>query len=462
MFIRSIYKSVRRIYGRLMARYLDGPRCYVRRQHGDVYRSPAIASFWWILACGTRFFSLPALFILPLGSIFLLHSIMMPEAKLRQFIIILLALLFCDFVLGWIFRPKLSIRRKLPQRACAGQPFVISYQVQNLRRLPALNLLLDPGLGLQHLHCWQAAALNMLSGKTSKNVEAVFSIRRRGKYYISQCGAQSDFPFVVTRHYRSKKTNDCLLVHPQRHKLREINLPLSMKFQRGDLQRVMKVSEAMEFQGCRDFQDGDNPRYIHWQSSAKKGSLVVREFQDEFMSRSALILDSNPVKPTQKFSVRQLCKQAWKFTKGEGHLWPDHIVPELEAALSLCASIAEYMLQSEFLIDLFAAGKQVRRLRLGRGGAALESLLDCLAQIEPERRPSLQELDEELLREIAGLGSAIIILLGYDQCRQEFVEKLRSRGVAIKLLVVGSDWELPEQAQLLEPADILAGRVLKI
>ncbi|MDD3695762.1 MAG: DUF58 domain-containing protein [Lentisphaeria bacterium] len=462
MLIRRTYKCLRRLYDRLMASYLDGPRCYARRQHGEGYRSPALASFWWLLACGTRFFSLPALFVLPWAGIFLLHSIMLPEARLRQLIVILLALLCCDLLLGWLFRPRLRIKRSLPERACAGQPFVIRYQLQNLRRLPALNLLLDPGLGLQHLHCTQPAAVNMLSGKENRSVEAVYSIRRRGKYYIGRCGAQSDFPFVISRHYSGKKTNEYLLVHPKRHKLLELKLPSSLKYQRGDLQRVMKVSEAMEFQGCRDFQDGDNPRYIHWQSSAKKGSLVVREFQDEFMSRSALILDSNLKRGVKKFSLRRLLAQVWNFFKGEGHLWPEGSVPELEAALSLCASIADFLLQGECLIDLLVAGKQVRRLRLGRGGAALDSLLDCLAQIEPERKPALQELSEELLQEISELGSAIVILLGYDRLRQDFVKKLQNRGVAIKLLVIGSGWELPEEAQLLEAADILAGRVDRI
>ena len=42
----------------------------------------------------------------------------------------------------------------------------------------------------------------------------------------------------------------------------------------------------------RDYRPGDPPRHIHWRSWAKMGRPIVKEFEDEFFVRHALILDT--------------------------------------------------------------------------------------------------------------------------------------------------------------------------
>ena len=135
---------------------------------------------------------------------------------------------------------------------------------------------------------------------------------------------------------------------------------------------------------------------------------------------------------------------------------------ELEAALFAEGSHRGVLLKGECLIDLFAAGKDVRHLQAGRQVATLKNLLDILSEIEPEPSPSLQELKEEVFEEIGGLGNAIVILLGYDQERRDFVAKLQERGVSVKLLLIGDGWPVPEDTTVLTADDIMAGRVMSL
>ncbi|MFA6928986.1 MAG: DUF58 domain-containing protein [Lentisphaeria bacterium] len=451
-----------RLYQRAMNWYLDGPRGYPRRPRGRRYRSPALATFWWLLGLGTRLFSLPALLVLPTAVLFFLHSAMLPDARVRWLVLVMITLLATDFILGILFWPRLKIKRVLPDRVCAGQRFQIEYQVENRRNLPALALELDPGLGAYWLRCLKAPALAMLGAKKTTTLQGTYLPRQRGKYFLGQLAGMSGFPFSICRHSSIYKSFDYLLVHPAYHNLMELILPQGLKLQKSGLERIMKVSEAMEFHGCRDYREGDNPRHIHWRSSARRGDLVVREFQDEYLSRTALIVDTCLRHPKRSPSLFRGLKHVWNFFKGKGMLWPDGTVLELEAALSLTAAIAEFLLKGECLIDLFAAGKDVRHLQAGRQVAAFKTLLDILSEIEPEPNPSLRELKEEVLEEISGLGNAIVILLGFDQERRDFVEKLRERGVIVKLLLIGQGWPAPEGTTILEASDILAGRVLKL
>jgi len=458
----SCFFVITRVYQRGMSWYLDGPRCYPRRPAGRRYRSPALATFWWLLGWGTRLFSLPALLMLPVANLFLLHSILQPEARVRMLVLVMLALLLTDFILGCIFWPRLKIKRILPERVCVGQPFQIEYHLENCRRLPALSLELDAGLGVHWFRCLKAPALKMLNAGESHIISGSFLAKQRGKYFLGQLSAMSGFPFSICRHSSIRKSSEYLIVHPPCHSLQELRLPAGVKLQKSGLERVMKVSEAMEFQGCRDYREGDNPRHIHWRSSARRGDLVVREFQDEYLSRTALIVDTCLRRPKRRPSLFRATKQILDFFKGKGMLWPDGTVPELEAALSLAAAIAEFLLKGECLIDLFAAGKDVRHLQAGRQVATLKTLLDILSEIEPEPSPSLQELKEEVFEEIGGLGNAIVILLGYDQERRDFVAKLQERGVSVKLLLIGDGWPVPENTTVLTADDIMAGRVMSL
>ena len=110
---------------------------------------------------------------------------------------------------------------------------------------------------------------------------------------------------------------------------------------------------------------------------------------------------------------------------------------------------------------MFAAGKEGPSA--GRQKVAgLKTLLDILSEIEPEANPSLQELKEEVFEEISGLGNAIVILLGYDQERRDFVLKLQERGVNVKLLLIGDGWPVPANTTVLTAEDIMAGKVVSL
>ena len=51
---------------------------------------------------------------------------------------------------------------------------------------------------------------------------------------------------------------------------------------------------GLEFSGLRDYRSGDSVRHVHWWSSARRGTLVVREFDQELPGSVIILIDTRP------------------------------------------------------------------------------------------------------------------------------------------------------------------------
>lgn len=62
-----------------------------------------------------------------------------------------------------------------------------------------------------------------------------------------------------------------------------------------ELTPVSRPARAgVDVAGVRDFRDGDDPAHIHWRSTARRGQLVVREFEREVEPEATIVIDSRP------------------------------------------------------------------------------------------------------------------------------------------------------------------------
>ena len=46
-------------------------------------------------------------------------------------------------------------------------------------------------------------------------------------------------------------------------------------------QRHDSSAQQVEYHGLRDYRSGDSPRWIHWRTSARRGELMVKEFEHQ-------------------------------------------------------------------------------------------------------------------------------------------------------------------------------------
>lgn len=415
------------------------------------YRSSTFAMFCWFYGLLIRKFTTPGYLIFFATIIILPYSSISLQTPARYLAFALLSMFTIDFIIGWIFRPKLKIDRKAPERARAGSEIEMVYHIKNLRRVPAWDLKLDPFQMQKGLYWQKHGETPCLDSRKEMTLTARLNAERRGKYTIYSPIADSTFPLSLFKwSRRQKKSGSNLLIYPNYYSLNSLNLPHGKKYQREGNSRISKVGESLDFFGCRDFRTGDDPRHIHWPSSARTGELIVREYQEEYLSRIALIVD------TQVTKVRSF--------RLSGR--PKDYFEELEAALSLTAALVDYLTQEEYVVDIFAAGSQIYHFKTGRSLACLDSILDILACIEPNHNTPIQDLTTPVMQEISGIGNCVVILLGWNQSRKDFVRKLQHTGIALKLIIIDNinmknkdDLPPPQEALLINPLDVMSGKV---
>ncbi len=414
------------------------------------HKSPTLLFVSWCYGWYIRLLSIPGRMLVVVSPLIIGYTLLSVRTPIRLLAFTIISVMLIDFFVGMIFRPRLKIRRQVPERARVGSDVIITYAIHNKSVVPALDVCMDSYLREKGLIFDPApAAVNMIRKKSDISLKTSVYAKRRGLYTLHRPIADSGFPLGMFKWSCRDGFQQKLHIYPAFHTLLDLELPVGKRFQKEGTSRVAKVGESLDFAGCRDFRSGDDPRHIHWQSSARSNQLIVKEYQEEYLSRVAVIVDTN-VKP-QKFDVRRALT-----------LKPEY--PALEAAVSITAALADFLARGDFVIDFFAAGPEIYHFQGGRSLSCLDNILDILACIEPSKEKKLDDVTPIILNEVRSIGSAVVIVLDWDEERRKFVQTLRNNGVAVKILLVmeGTEVAVPEDVRILEPSDILRGGVKRL
>ncbi len=349
-------------------------------------------------------------------------------------------------VSGLVCRPHVSAESRMPVRVECGSRFETRYVVRNhgrraVRDLGVDTLIFSDWMSLRrqraHLAVLPAGAVESLSG--SGHALA------RGVYALPALRCDSCFPCGFWRWGRTESVERTLFVYPRYTRLETLDIPLGHRH-RQELSASRDLArEALEFHGCREFRDGDALRHVHPRSSARVGMPVVKEFQTEGRSRTAVLVDTRD---------RGWLSSAWARLRGND---------PAEAALSLTAAIVDSLSVTDRVLELLVAGPEVYRfVSKGRVGY-LEEVLDILAAIEPCREDPLDRLEPLLFEEIRSIQSVCLILTGWDARREALVRDIGVWDIGLKVMLVTADGlspaGLPPEVTCLAASAILRGEV---
>jgi len=313
-----------------------------------------------------------------------------------------------------VSKPKADLKSSHVERIRAGEVLHIDLEFTQRRRsiaeLFVIPYNLPPGLDASPPNGAPAPSLK-IGGSASLHLGILCS--RRGTFNWGGFRIETDYPFGIMRAYRNYRSKETILVYPGFTPLERLNIPAGRRYQPGGVAMSSDLGESFEFIGNRDYREGDNVRDIDWVATARLNTPIVREFRDEYFLRVGVVLDTH-VGGQNRLDDRE----------------------NFERAVSVCASVSDYMARSDYLVDIFAAGPNLYHLTAGRSLAYLEQILDILACVEESPVEPFSVVEPELTEYLSRLTTVVCVFMNWDEKRRDFVHRLASQGTGVKVIIV--------------------------
>ncbi len=343
--------------------------------------------------------------------------------------------LFMAYVVVWFanlaVRPRFQVDGRLPRRVGVGQELRTEIVLTNLSTWrPAYDVMLWI-IDLPPSWRFESAdlALERLGPGETARIPLVFRPMNRGLFELPELRPHTTFPFNLMRSGSTRHALGAVTVVPSFHPIHSLDIPVGTRYQPGGVALSSHVGESPEYIGNREYVPGEPARRLDFRSWARLGKPVVREYQEEYYCRIALVLDTFVPEP-RGVGFRP----ANFFTKRQaGSLSHDD---SFEAAIQLAAAIADSLAATEHLIDLFAAGSQLYVFRAGRNLAHFDDVLDILAAVDACPTNPFLLLSPAIADELSSITTSILILLDWDETREVLARTILDSGCQLKLVIV--------------------------
>ena len=281
---------------------------------------------------------------------------------------VLSAFLLGTLLAGW-FLPLLMVRRvqvsrSAPLEAFQGRATSVDLIVRDASKGMRIGVELeDP-----HLEPARSYVPSLKPGdRVEVRTERVAA--RRGLQGPTQVVVSSSGPFGVAVARRRLDVEGTTLVFPAVTPLGPLPFVHAADTHERSVHPYPRMGQGPEFMGVREYRPGDGMRHVHWPSTARHGSLIVREFEEETTRRLALVVDTSNDLGTEWTPLDRCCSAAASIALAA--LTQGHGARLITARDGLPHSLARA--DEHELLEWLA------RLRPG-GGLRLHELLEALGE----------------------------------------------------------------------------------
>jgi len=217
----------------------------------------------------------------------------------------LLAAAVCAAAWPWLLLAHLGVDWDVPERVFAGEPFRVGIRLRNAKRFFSAFAL---SLGLNAVGEGQEVGwlVGRLRPGRSEGVPLPHTLPRRGLHPLHALAIRTSFPFGVLEATREVYLHRDVLVLPR---LGHIDTDVLSHYGGSEPEWAVPLrrrdSEG-EYRGLREYQPGDNPRLIHWPTSARLHKLYIREFEQQQFQSVLILLDAHaPAESPERTRARQ-------------------------------------------------------------------------------------------------------------------------------------------------------------
>ena len=253
----------------------------------------------------------------------------------------------------------LRVQRRIPRGVTVGQDIRLVYDVTNEKaRLPSLAIELKEA-GLDEL-----AFLARIPARGDAIGRSTHRFVQRGLYPLGVLTIGTSFPFGLFVKERDVELPSELVVWPRHDRVVRAPFPGGGRNRARGLAMAGAPGTRGDYRGLRPYRVGDDPKDIHWRSSARLPAPVVREYE------------------------RDAAETLWICLDLAGEPGTD----ETEALVEIAASLASRAESEGKRFGLVAGHRLVAP---SAGAGQLESIFDQLARVEfsPDASPPFPPID---------------------------------------------------------------------
>jgi uncharacterized protein (DUF58 family) len=302
----------------------------------------------------------------------------------------------------------IEIGRRVPRTAVAGQRIAATMSVTNRsRRTRGLLAVFDEFCGSG------TAVVGLLRPRETREYASRRGGARRGVYAGGECTVTSGAPFGVVRTRRTVDVASPIVVYPRTYDVSARDM-LGL----GAWRATAPIGDASS---VRDYHLGDPLRHIHWRSVARRGQLVVREFDTEKRAEVTIVVEAADDPDVADAVASVACSLGLSFLRGAG---------EVRLIAGRGAEVHTSRVRDADSVLEWGA-------RLDPSGAAFASVLDAAGSAPAVVCvcPASTSGAERLSR-LAGDTSLLAVLVA-DASADDLAVRLRSAGAAVALVSPG-------------------------
>lgn len=277
---------------------------------------------------------------------------------------------------GWTLpRPRLDVRREIaPAKVGRGEPATGVLHVTSA------------GRGVRGLSARDAAGsaevavdVPRLRAGATRTVSYRLPTDRRGRIPVGPLRLVRADPLRLARRVREYGEPRTLLVRPRTVVLPP--LPSGRAHHLDGPTSDRSPAGTATFHALREYVIGDELRHIHWKSSARTGTLMVRQLVDASLPTTTVVLEARP------------------------ECWPEP--DDFELAVDAAASVASGAASGGFPVKVLTGNGPVSDTR--GGPEDVEEILDRLTAVTTQECP---RSTMDVVRRVRAGGSLIVVTPG--------------------------------------------------
>ena len=237
-----------------------------------------------------------------IAAVVFLFSPELSIAALLLFDLIVLGLTVWD---GLRVKPhQVKVTRQVASRLSIGRDNVVSLTIESGTR--------SADVRIQDRYPIEFAVSSMpLAIKLAPNLTQQLSYTvnpsARGEYHWGEIQVRQLSPWRLTWHNWKIPQDQSVAVYPDLIGLRSLSIRLTLESS-GSIRRARRLGIGTEFSELREYGVGDDPRFIDWKATARRGQPLVRVLEPEQEQTLIILLDRGRLMTSQ---VKGLARFDW-------------------------------------------------------------------------------------------------------------------------------------------------------